>query len=77
MAEKLISMTNYTKNFCRRNRDAIFTHADKSNFTVALSKITYLRKMEDALDDINTYSIVKKDPSSISIEKILNKMIKK
>jgi len=32
--------------------------------------------MEDALEDINTYITVKKDPS-ISIEKKLNKMIKK
>jgi len=58
VAEKLISMTNDIKNFCRRNRDIIFTRADKGNVTVALRKSTNLRKMEDVLDDINTHVIV-------------------
>jgi len=61
-------MTNYTKNFCRKNRDVIFTRADKGNVTVALNKSTYIKKMEDALQNTNTYTIVKKDPS-ISVEK--------
>jgi len=66
--DKLISMTNYTKNFCQKNRNIIFTRADNGNVTVALNKNTYLKEMENALQDKNTYSIVKKDPS-ISVEK--------
>jgi len=48
--EKLISMINYTKNFWK-NQDIIFTRADKGNITIALNKSTYLKKMEDALQD--------------------------
>jgi len=74
--EKLVLLTNYTKNFCRKKGDVIFTRADKGNVTVALNKNTYIEKMELALQDTNTYSIVKKDPSS-TIEKKLNGMLKK
>jgi len=74
--EKLISMTNYTKNYCRKNHDVIFTRVDKGNVTIALNKSIYIEKMEVALQDTNTYMIVKKDPST-TVEKKLNEIIKK
>jgi len=64
--EKLFPMTKfYTKNFCRKNRNVIFTRADKGNVTIALNKSTYIEKIERALQDTNTYTTVKKDPFTI------------
>jgi len=74
--EKLISLYNFTKDFQRKNPEIIYTRADKGYITVALNKNDYLKKMELLLEDTNTYSLIKKDPS-ISIEKKLNAMIKK
>jgi len=74
--ELLTSLTNYTKKFCQENPEVIFTRADKGSITlVALNKNDYIRKMEDLLSDTNTYTLVKKDPST-SIEKKLNDLIK-
>jgi len=73
--ELLTFLTNYTKNFCLRNPEIIFTRADKGNITVALNKNNYINKMECLLGDINTYTLIKKDPSA-SIEKKLNARIK-
>jgi len=76
MNEKLISLLNYTINFHQKNPEIIFTRADKGNITVALNKNNYFKKIEVLLEDTNTYSLIKKDPSN-SIEKKLNGMIKK
>ncbi|XP_018398305.1 PREDICTED: uncharacterized protein LOC108776248 [Cyphomyrmex costatus] len=54
----------------------VFTKADKGNVTVALDKKDYIKKMEDMLNDKNTYIVVKKDPMK-SLEKNLNTMLKK
>lgn len=37
--------------------------ADKGNVTVALKKTEYTNKMNALLEDNNTYSILKKDPT--------------
>jgi len=73
--ELLTSLTNSTKNFCQKNPEIIFTRADKGNITVALNKNDYFKKMEVLLGDTNTYTLIKKDPST-SIEKKLNDLIK-
>jgi len=65
--EKVTALMKYTKRFCQKNPNIIFTKADKGN-TIALNKVTYINEMEEALKDINTYTIVDKDPSP-SIEK--------
>jgi len=74
--EKLLTLYKHTIDFKQKNRDIIFTRADKGNITVALDKNTYIKKMEMLLEDTNTYILIKKDPS-ISIEKKVNGMIKK
>jgi len=74
--EKLIALHNYTIDFQRKNPEIIFTRANKGNITVALNKNDYHKKMELLLEDNNTYSLIKKDPSN-SIEKKLNGIIKK
>jgi len=75
-SERIKSLINYTKQFCQNNPKVIFTRADKGNITVALNRDSYIKKMEEALGDTNTYAIVKVDPSS-TIEKKLNLIIKK
>jgi len=74
--EKLIALHNYTMDFQRKNPEIIFTRTDKGNITVALNKNDYFKKMELLLEDTNTYSLIKKDPSNF-IEKKLNGIIKK
>jgi len=54
---KLDQMHNVTKEFCRINPNVIFTRADKGNITVALDKGDYIKKIEDLLNDTNTYTI--------------------
>jgi len=68
-------LKKYTKRLCQENPNIIFTKADKGNTTIALNKVTYINEMEEALKDINTYTIVDKDPSP-SIEKKLNDIVK-
>jgi hypothetical protein len=53
-----------TNNFIQSNPDIIFTKADKGNITVALNGTVYKEKMLQLLQDQNTYSKVKKDPTS-------------
>jgi len=71
----LITLTKFTKKFCHTNPEIIFTRADKRNTTVA-NENTYIKKIEESLNYINTYTLVKKDPS-YSIERKLNDTIKK
>jgi len=52
------------KNFIRNNPDIIFTRADKSNTTVILERKDYFKEINDMLLDTNTYTIIKRDPSS-------------
>jgi len=74
--QKVTSSINHTRKFCHKNPNIIFTRADKGNTTIALNKITYINAMEEALKDVNTYTIVNKDPS-LSIERKLNDIVKK
>jgi len=76
ITERLTHLLKNTIKFNRNNPDIIFTRADKGNITVALNRSSYLKKMEELLEDTITYTIVKKDPSS-SIERKLNGIIKK
>lgn len=53
-----------TKQFFRTNDDVIIIQADKGNKTVALYKDEYNRKMEQLLEDKNTYRTVRVDPTN-------------
>jgi len=75
VTELLTSLTYYTKNFIHKNPEIIFTRADKGNITVALNKNNYIKKVEEVLSDINTYTLIKKDPST-SIERKLNDLLR-
>jgi len=64
-----------TNQFCKNNKNIIFTRADKGNITVALDKDSYLQKIEELLKDDNTYTSVTKNPIH-PIEKNLNCLLK-
>jgi len=73
--ENLLHMLHTTQQFCRYNHNIMFTRADKGNITVALDKEHYIKKINESLEDVNTYSIVQKNPIK-SIEKDLNNLLK-
>lgn len=51
-----------TKNFLKNNSDMLLTRADKGNSTVAIDRSTYNKKINDLLNDANTYTTVKRNP---------------
>jgi len=69
-------MVKSTVEFTHNNPDIIFTRADKGNVTVALERNTYNDKMEELLQDRETYSVIQKNPA-LSIERNLNEKLKK
>lgn len=73
--ETLVNKIKETKTFIKNNPDIIITQADKSNTTVIMYQLDYKNKMENLLNDNNTYDIVKKDPTTI-IQNKNNKLIK-
>jgi len=73
--DSLLHMQHITQQFCRDNPNVIFTKADKGNITVALDKQHYVNEMNELLKDVNTYTIVKKNPIK-SIERNLNNFLK-
>lgn len=68
-------MHKATELFCSKNPNVIFTRADKGNTTVAFNKIEYIEKIENILQDRNTYVTMKKNPSK-QIETKLNSFLK-
>jgi len=65
-----------TKQFCRNNKNIIFTKADKGNITVALDRKVYINKVEELLKGVNIYTVVKRNPIK-SIENNLNNVLRK
>lgn len=64
-----------TINFKNKHPEIIFTCADKGNTTIALDRNNYRINMQTILNDNNTYSVIKKNPSK-KIENELNNMLK-
>jgi len=64
---KIIKLLNTTKEFLKHNPNIIFTRADKGNITVALNKIEYTNKINEMLQDIDTYNPINKDPTKNSL----------
>jgi len=64
---ELIQLQKESKQFIKNNPEVILTKADKGNITVALNKNEYMFKINEMLQDTNTYSILSKNP--------LNKLI--
>jgi len=72
---RLAHLYNVTKRYLQDNPNIIFTKADKGNITVALEKCSYIEKVEELLKDVNTYTVIKKNPTK-AIENTLNNTLK-
>lgn len=64
-----------TKKFLKDHPDLIVTKSDKGNVTVAMNKEDYIEKSNLLLNDIETYKLINKDPTT-SVETSCNKLIK-
>jgi hypothetical protein len=74
--KKLISMFKYTTQFLKHNDNIIITRADKGNAVVAMDKEDYFQKMQSLLNDKDTYTLEKRDPTP-KLEKTVNDLVKK
>lgn len=73
--EKLIRKYFYeTMSFLKENDNLMVSYADKGNITVVIDKNVYLDKINDLLNDKNTYEIVNKDLTE-SIQRKNNELI--
>ena len=45
------------------NDRVIFTRADKGNVMVALDRQVYISRINEMLQDVNTYELVERDPT--------------
>jgi len=45
------------------NDRIIFTRADKENVMVALDRQVYISRINEMLQDVNTYEVVERDPT--------------
>lgn len=66
----LLKMSTVAKKFLIDHPDLIITRAHKGNTTVALDRDNCIGKINELLNDSNTYAIVKKDPTN----KIINNL---
>jgi len=60
----ILSAVSATKMFIKNNPSILFTRADKGNSVVALDKEEYIQKMETNLSDLNTYTLLKRNPAN-------------
>jgi len=70
--QKINDALKSLKSFTKSNPDIIFTRADKGNTTVMLDQKDYRRKINDMLNDTNTYTIIKRDPLNKMISELRN-----
>lgn len=78
-SRKLLRLVNDTKVFLDNNGEIIITKADKGNVTVAMSADEYETKMNQLLDDNDTYEVITRNPTNCTqvnnneiIEKLFN-----
>ena len=65
------------KNFVRNNSDIVFTRADKGNTTVALPRTDYNDKVNNLLQDVNTYLVRPKDTTTKIENKVNTRLMMK
>lgn len=71
----LIKKFQKTKEFLSQNKNILITNADKTQKTVLITTESYNDKILDLLNDRNTYTLEKKDPTT-SIQNRLIKILK-
>ncbi|XP_046869398.1 uncharacterized protein LOC124462049 [Drosophila willistoni] len=60
----ILNTTQRTYKFLKQHDDILILTSDKGNKTVAMKKIDYDHRMMDILSDLNTYRILRKDPTT-------------
>lgn len=66
---QIISMYDRTKTFLKNNKEIIITSADKGKSTVAITKTEYENKMNNMLQDEETYKKSNNDPTLVLMNK--------
>ena len=66
---ELFHMHRITCQSCQEHSEIIFTNVDKGNVTVALNRDSYVEKIEEMLQDHNTYILSEHNPIN-KIEKM-------
>ena len=51
-----------TKDFLTKNKDLMFTNADKGNISVLMRRSEYIRDMEELLGNVENFEILDQDP---------------
>jgi len=74
--KELINRINHTRSFINDHPSILFTKADKGNVTVALDKEDYLKKIQDMLNDTDTYVTVNSKNQAKKIENKLNECLR-
>ena len=67
---------NQLINEIKSMEEIVITQADKGGKIVILDKINYISKIEDKLNDKNTYELIKSDPT-INLKKQINEIANK
>jgi len=68
--KKIITLLESTKKFLKNNPNILFTRADKGSITVALDKNDYINKIDNMLNDTDTYTKINKNPTKKLINDI-------
>ena len=68
----IINRYKKTQKFIKEHPEILFTRADKGNTTVAIHQKDYITKIEQLLQDKDTYTIVKKDPTRKITDQLRN-----
>ena len=63
--KSLLNKVNKTKTFLKKNKNLLILNPDKSNKTVIMYENDYDTKINDLLQDHNTYKELKSDPTNI------------
>jgi len=72
----LLQLNGITKNFLNDNQNLIITRADKGNIIVALDKDKYIQKIEEMLNDDETYMVVNRNPINKLISNLRELLVK-
>ncbi|XP_044760848.1 uncharacterized protein LOC123318294 [Coccinella septempunctata] len=72
--DKMVRNFNITKRFLKDNNDIIVNKSDKGGSIVIMYREDYVNHVKGMLSDVNTYKLLKKDPTS-SFQKRANALV--
>jgi len=74
--QKLYKLIKLSTQFLKDNQNLILTKADKSNITAALDKTDYINKINQMLQDTNTYAKIIKNSINKMVSNIKSLLIR-